>query len=202
MVAEILPANNSYTNGTPTVRFTGISGATMMYNASDCSSFITKLLQASYGFTNANFTSWTGESDPEAEDYYDAAMANKGFSAFRNVNSIRSGDLFIIKYTGSQKDTGHIVLITAPPTYVGVSTRSGVEGCLVYDLPILDVTSSPHGPSDSRYATGQPGIGTGVMRIYTDSAGNLVTYQWSNLPNGSIYSTTDRLPTFATIKSR
>jgi hypothetical protein len=199
MVSEILPADNSYTNGRPTVRFTGINGATMMYNASDCSSFVTQLLQAAYNFSNAMFTSWTGEADPEAEDYYAAAEANRGFIAFKNVHSIASGDLFIIKYTGSQKDTGHMVVITGPPTYVGISSRPGVEGYQVYSLPVLDVTASPHGSSDSRYATDQDGIGAGYMRLYTDSDGNLITYQWNNYSNGAIYSTTDRLPTFAKV---
>jgi hypothetical protein len=199
MVSEILPANNSYTNGKPTVRFAGIDGATTMYNASDCSSFVTQLLQASYDISDATFTSWTGEADPEAEDYYAAAIENRGFIAYNSVHSIEAGDLFIIKYTGAQKDTGHMVVITAAPTYVGVSERTGVEGYQVYTLPILDVTGSPHGSSDSRYATAQDGIGTGYMRLYTDSAGNLITYQWNDYPNGVIYSTGDRLPTFAKV---
>jgi hypothetical protein len=92
-----------------------------------------------------------------------------------------------------------MVVITAPPTYLGVSSRPGVEGLRVYSLPILDVTSTPHGASDSRYASDQDGVGTGTMLVYTDSDGNLVTYQWNDYPNGSIYSTTDRLPTFAKI---
>jgi hypothetical protein len=199
MVNEIAPNNNSYTNGRPTVRFAGINGATAMYNASDCSSFVTQLLQASYNFSDAMFTSWTGEADPEAEDYYTAAEAHRGFIAFSNVHSVDSGDLFIIKYTGAQKDTGHMVVITAPPIYVGDSSRAGMEGLRVYRLPILDVTGSPHGSSDSRYATDQDGIGIGYMRLYTDSDGNLITYQWNDYANGIIYSSTDRLPTFAKV---
>lgn len=199
MVDGILPANNSYTYATPTVRFTGINGATAMYNASDCSSFITKLLQASYKFTNAMFTSWTGDSNPQAEDYYAAAMANKGFLHFSNVNAIQPGDLFIIRYTGDQTDTGHMTLITAAPTYDGVSTRSETLGDRVYTLPILDCTSTPHGSSDSRYDTQQTGVGTGFMRLYTDSSGNLITYSWNNYVNGVVYATTDRLPTFASL---
>lgn len=200
MVNEILPENNSYRNGTPTVRFTGVDGATSMFNESDCSSFVTELLQAAYNLTDAQFSAWTGFRRPGPQHYYDIAMANKGFVAYSNVNSIGSGDLFIIKYTGSQEANGHIVVITAPPTFLGISSRSAADGLMMYRLPILDVTSSPHGSSDSRAATHQDGIGTGFMRLYTDSDGNLVTYQWNNYSNGVIYSTSDRLAMFARIE--
>lgn len=200
MVNEILPENNSYRNGTPTVRFTGVDGATSMYNESDCSSFVTELLKAAYNLTDAQFSAWTGFRRPGPQHYYDDALANKGFAAYSNVNSVESGDLFIIKYTGSQEANGHIVVITAPPTYLGISSRSSADGLLMYRLPILDVTSSPHGSSDSRAATHQDGVGTGFMRLYTDADGNLVTYQWNNYSNGIVYSTTDRLATFARVE--
>lgn len=200
MVNEILPENNSYRNGTPTVRFTGIDGATSMYNQSDCSSFITKLLQATYDLTDAQFWAWTGFHRPGPHNYYDDAVADKGFIAFDSVNAIEAGDLFVIKYTGSQESNGHIALITASPTYLGISSRSGADGLLMYRLPVLDVTSTPHGSSDSRAATAQDGVGIGYMRLYTDADGNLVTYQWNNYSNGIIYPTTDRLATFAKIE--
>src|SRR5262245_50596819 len=73
LVREVTMENNVY--GTPTaVTWKGIDGATVSTNKSVCSTLVTKLLKQAYSFTNANFTTWTGETSPEAEDYWAAGM--------------------------------------------------------------------------------------------------------------------------------
>ncbi len=69
----------------------------------------------------------------------------------------------------------------------------------MYRSPVLDVTSAPHGSSDSRAATNRDGVGTGYMRLYTDSAGNPLPCQRNDHSDGVVYETTDRLSTFASV---
>src|SRR5689334_22602040 len=114
LVTEVTPENNLY--ATPThITWRGIGGETVSTNTSVCSTLVTKLLKQAYGFSNADFINWTGESSPEAEDYYAAAAANNGFARIMNIANLRVGDLFIAKYlTQTTSATAHIALISAP----------------------------------------------------------------------------------------
>lgn len=193
MVKTITPANNMYSYAAPVVTWKGINGATKTYNKSDCSSFTTELLQTAYKFSNQQFINWTGESDPEAEDYYKAAVNDRGFDGFYDVDNVKTGDLMVMKYTDSN-DTGHVVTIVAPPKFVKQTATQKV-----YTLKIVDCTGSPHGSSDTRYKSGDNGVGQGYMRIYTDLNGNLKKYSWNNYANGIVSDPATHKPIFAHI---
>lgn len=195
MIANISDAKNDYSNGTPEVRFKGIDGATDYYNKSDCSSFVTLLLQSAYRYSDQKFVEWTGEKDPEAVDYYTAANNDRGFDGFKNVANIVPGDLFIIKYTNSS-DTGHVAVIAREPTYIKTTQTEKV-----YSLHVIDCTGSPHNPGDSRSAS-QDGVGEGNMRIYTNLNGVIQRYSWNNYSNGVVANPSTHLPIFAHIPAK
>jgi hypothetical protein len=193
LVEEVTPENNLY--ATPThITWRGIDGATISTNTSVCSTLITKLLKQAYNFTNADFITWTGESTPEAEDYYDAAASNNGFKRLTNIADVQVGDVFIAKYLQQTTSaTGHIAMIAAPPHLVS-STPSERR----YSVSVIDSSSSYHGTSDTRYridpTTGDydDGVGQGTMRMITDTNGLLIKYSWSTLSNSIIYDATER----------
>jgi len=200
LVTEVTPENNNY--ATPThITWRGIDGETVSTNTSVCSTLITKLLKQAYGFTNAQFTTWTGETSPEAEDYFDAADNNRGFVRIMNIADLRVGDVFIAKYLQQTTDaTGHIAIIAATPR---LTLLSGGERR--YSVDVIDSTSSYHGTSDTRHridpTTGDydEGVGLGTMRMITDDNGLLIKYSWSTLTSSIIYDATERPSLFAKI---
>jgi hypothetical protein len=202
LVRNIAPENNTY--GTPTVlNWAGLDGAPAYKNTSVCSTLITKLTQRAYGFTNANFTAWTGETSPEAEDYYDAAMTNTGFQRVMNIASLRVGDLFVAKYLDPEATvTGHVAMVNELPRLTGMTSTTRT-----YSMKIIDSSSSYHGSADTRNiidpTTGETddGIGEGTMRVITDAAGLLIKYSWSTLASSIIYDATLRPSLFSTIPS-
>lgn len=193
LVAEVAPPDNGY--GTPThITWRGIDGATVSTNFSVCSTFITKLLKQAYNYTNTDFIDWTGESSPEAEDYYNAAADNRGFTRLMNIADVQVGDVFIAKYLQQTTDaTGHIAMIAATPRLVS-STSTERR----YHVSVIDSSSSYHGTGDTRYridpTTGDydEGVGQGTMRMITDTHGMLIKYSWSTLSNSVIYDATER----------
>jgi hypothetical protein len=199
-VREVAMENNLY--GTPTaITWKGIDGATVSTNKSVCSTLVTKLLKQAYNFTNANFTTWTGETSPEAEDYWAAGMNNNGFARVMNIADLKVGDLFIVKYlepVGTA--TGHVAIVAGPPSLIS-STSSERR----YALPVIDSSSSYHGTSDTRNridpSTGDfdDGIGAGTMRMITDTNGLLIKYSWSTLSSSTIYDATTRPSLFAKV---
>ena len=200
LVREVEPPDNRY--GTPTViQFAGQDGATASSNVSVCSTLVTHLLKRAYNFTNANFTTWTGETSPESEDYYDAAIANNGFARVTNIANLQIGDLFIAKYlepVGTA--TGHVAMAAALPRLVS-STASERR----YELDVIDSTSSYHGPDDTRHRIDpttndwDDGVGQGTMRMITDTSGLLIKYSWSTLTTSIVYGASERPSLFATV---
>jgi hypothetical protein len=194
LVKNISPANNVYSYDTPTVTWAGLDGAKTYSNSSDCSSFDTVLLTQAYGFTARQFTQWTGYSSPQALDYYDAAVADKGFIGFSNVNTIAPGDDLFIKYIESDtsNDTGHVATIVAAPTLISVSATQKT-----YNLTVIDCSADPHS-NDTRSGS-ESGVGEGTMRLYTDLAGNLTSYAWGTSTDSTIETPATRPAIFAEI---
>ena len=136
LVANISPANNTYSYSTPSVTWAGLSGATTYSNSSDCSSFDTVLLKQAYHFTSNQFITWTGTSSPQASDYYDAAVADDGFKGFSNVGNVVAGDDMFVKYLDSTTDTGHVVTIESAPKLISTSATQRT-----YNLTVIDCTA-------------------------------------------------------------
>jgi hypothetical protein len=192
LVAEVVPENNLY--DTPTViTWRGLDGATTTTNTSVCSTLVTALMKKAYKYTSAQITSWTGESAPEAEDYYDAVVAGRGFSRITNIANLQPGDLFVAKYVVYDGTaTGHVAIATAAPQLLSSTATERT-----YSLMVIDSSSSYHGTADTRYRAvsateDDDGIGQGMMRMITDTNGLLIKYSWSTSSASIIYDATER----------
>ncbi len=154
-----------------------------------CASFVTLLLQHTYGLKSADFQSWMNTTNPEASDYHDAIVSRNGFKRVLHITALHPGDFIAIKYTDHHlssngvEDTGHIVLVDQDPEKI-VNKRPIVRGTEQYTVTVIDSSASGHGPTDSRASadgklTG--GIGRGVLRVYANEGdGKIVGYTWSD----------------------
>lgn len=145
-----------------------------------------------------NMLYYWGSTSPTSEKYYDKFTdpSLPHVTLVSNVNDIAAGDVLVIDKTMTYG--GHTVIITGPA--VPISGINPIRtGTSQWAVPIADSTSSVHGCSDvypdSRWesitksgstvtCTGfTSGVGTGFMRIYTDSStGEPVGYTWSVTP--------------------
>ncbi len=153
-----------------------------------CCSFVTLLFQHTYGWSNDDFNGWMQSTNPEADAYHDAVVAENGFKRIKKVNHLEPGDILAVKYTDGHVsrngvvDTGHVMLVANKPH------RIKEHGPLVPDtkqfiVEVIDSSASGHGPRDTRHRddgsfTG--GIGRGEFRIYTNADDEMVGYAWSN----------------------
>jgi hypothetical protein len=74
----------------------------------------------------------------------------------------------------ASSNTGHVMIVRELPT---LNTKDTVE--TEWLVPITDSTESPHGPSDSRTATGTTGLGTGTIGLVVDATGAPIEYRWT-----------------------
>ncbi len=59
-----------------------------------------------------------------------------------------------------------------------------IAGTIQWEVTIIDSSESGHGPTDTRHKKGadgkdHDGLGEGVLRIYSDTAGNVTGFAWS-----------------------
>lgn len=136
-------------------------------NLSQCASFVTSLLERSYGADTAYgwatqdyFAQYFPAKDgsvrtapfPEAEDLQ-AGFANASdvphFDPVTKPVNLRPGDLVAVDYDATAKSTpytGHVVMIRAVEGTFASSVDSQVgSGVVPYLFQIVDCTSAPHG---------------------------------------------------------
>jgi hypothetical protein len=176
LISNVSTANNNYSYGSPVVTWAGVNGATTYSNSSDCSNFETMLIEQAYGFTSSQISGWTGHTLPQAIDYYNAALADKGFTGFMQIADLQVGDAVFFNYTNdpdANGDTGHVVTIEALPVLDSAYTTSTR---IAYDVTVDDCSADPHS-NDTRTGS-NTGVGRGQMRFYTSTTGILVAYSW------------------------
>ncbi len=183
MVAGIRPADNRYTYGNGSLTWKGEDGAVAFVNHADCSAFVTLLLEHSYHFTAKQVRQTTGSEHPHADVWHDAIRAGRGgLHEVTRLADARPGDILAVKFPPHTGDTGHVMLVDAPP--VPHAASAPVEaGTTQWDLTIIDSTKSPHGPADTRRhpdGTAGTGVGRGTVRVYTAADGTVAGYAWSD----------------------
>jgi len=165
-----------------------------------CSSFMTLLLQHSYGWTGDTFRAWMHSANPEADAYHDAIVERRDFKRILHVSALRPGDILAVKYTDGHisrdgvEDTGHVMLVCAAPLPVD-GGKPLVPGTQQYTVTVIDSSASGHGPTDTRHAPGggfSGGIGRGVIRLYADGGGRIAGYTWSDTHQSPFYAAPER----------
>ena len=194
LVANVTPPNNSYINGAGSVTWTGQSGATAYTCNTDCSGLFNKILTQTYGYSGTYFQTWTGATRPLAKHYYNEIVTNDHFTQISAVSQIAQGDMIAIKYPEDLANTGHCLLVVAPPT-LRTATAPLVAGTTQYEVSVIDCASSGHGSTDTRFITSstwEDGVGKGVFRIYVGTGGSIKGYSWSTYSTSTYYDKTQR----------
>jgi hypothetical protein len=193
-VDTIDPNENEYASTPSFIEWAGDNGAAHTKNRSVCATFLTMLLARSYDLTGPDFSAWMGSTSPDAGLYHDAILAENGFQVIAIAPEIEIGDILAIKYPAGNASTGHVMVVTSPPVQ-RAPTAPLVPGTSQYEVSIIDSSSSPHGPADTRELGGgafDTGVGEGTFRLYVDSLGAIVGHTWSTEAASTYYNQNER----------
>lgn len=145
----------------------------------ECSTFLTLLLEHSYGWSSTNFWTWMGSTLPDAARYHDNIVRQNGFQRLTKVNQILPGDvLAIVYYPEYQSPSGHVMIVQDYPQ--PNSSKPLIQGTQQWTVPVIDCTSTYHGTNDTRYAH-PGGIGHGTFRLHGAADTTVTGYTWSLL---------------------
>lgn len=173
---------------------------------SECSTFLTLLMEQSYGYTKTAFRARTGGYSPNAAKYYDNILAGNSFLQLSAPMNLMPGDIMAVKYPIGSESSGHVMVIESVGAWQprAASGQTFLQGTAYpeitgfYDITVIDSSASFHGPTDTR-ALKPGGIGRGVARLFVDANLNFTGYTWSTVANGSGYEsaeTTKKLTAF------
>ena len=203
LVATITPANNNYNTTSQVVYWQGTSGHAVSEVSTDCSDFMNVLFSTAYGVSPK---SWMGCSSPIAQTWYNTILAGNHFKSITNIADILEGDIMAISYKCAKttcssagsgcSSSGHMMMVEGLP-YLRASTSPTVAGTYQYEMEVIDVSNSGHGPLDTRYhkvssTVDDSGVGDGILRVYTDVKGNFTGYTWSTFSNSTYYDVSTR----------
>ena len=172
------------------------------YNLSKCGSFVTKLLNQSYGwnwsdyeFFDPNEGEFITSASPNSHRYMELIKQQIGFSEqLFDLVDVLPGDLMIKRDVGTT--SGHTALVKEvfldhPMPYPNASpeAQESLFGSTYFEVDVLDCSSSHHS-NDSRfvfydgliYETNGAGVGT--MGVLVDAFGTIIGHTWS-LPSAN-----------------
>ncbi len=183
LLEDIKPDTTSYRHKDNVVKWKGENGAVAAEAHTDCSGFINSLILHSYPqYTADALKKWLGKPRPTADSYYEAMVAQKGFTRITKIDDIQPGDMIAMKYPPGSGNTGHIVVVRSPPRPRAASAPL-VAGTDQWEVSIIDSSMSGHGKTDTRRkddGTYRNGLGSGILRLYSKS-GIAIGYSWSVL---------------------
>src|SRR4029079_14603879 len=137
LVREVRPENTSYRHKQGFVKWKGEGGALAYESHTDCSGFLTALLEHAYGFDQNHFVEWLGTRRPLAIDYHDAILKQRKFRQIQQLNSVRPGDILAIRYPPDAENSGHVMLVAETPRLV-TSTRPEIPGTEQWEVEVID----------------------------------------------------------------
>ena len=194
LVRELRPEDTSYQHKNDYVKWKDEAGSRKYESHTDCSGFLTALLERSYGFTQSDLERWLGKRRPLAIDYHDAILNQRGFKHIQRVSDVEPGDVLAIKYPPDADNSGHIMLVAEPPRRAK-STKPEIQGTEQWEVAVIDSSKSGHGKTDTRRrddGTFGSGVGEGVFRIYANRDGRIAGYAWSTFANSEYYDERQR----------
>ncbi|MBV8755732.1 MAG: hypothetical protein JO257_00565 [Deltaproteobacteria bacterium] len=195
---------NTYSHSGDYVYWAGDDSAhPAQYEAvSDCSYFVDMTMEKAYAWTPASLAAWLCPSDlpctrPLAKHYYNAVMHSSNFSVVPKVAQVQRGDLIAVLYNSPTNDahnfsgtgdTGHVMWVDSAPRSAGTATDAGGATIYLYDVDVIDSSSTYHYNTDSRYTNGNlQGIGKGTVRLIAYADNDVAGYRWSTLSSSTSY---------------
>ncbi len=194
LVKELKPENTSYQDKNGYVKWKGQNGANDYESHTDCSGFLTALLEQAYGFTPDYFERWLGKRRPLAKTYHEAIIGQRGFKHIQLIREVEPGDIIAIIYPAGSEYTGHIMVVAETPQGRKAS-KPKIEETEQWEIAVIDSDQTGHGKTDTRRrddGTFRSGVGEGILRVYTDRKGQMVGYTRSTFGNSEYYDQTVR----------
>jgi len=170
LVQAVPPAATSYRHTRPEVRL-DINGTSVCH--ADCSSLLNEVLQQTLQLDESAIASWFGRDRPRAREYFDTISSERGFRRISLVTQVDIGDVIAIRYESGAANTGHVMVVDAPPRLSERSSPS-VPGVRAWEVDVIDASASGHGPGDSRSTAAgafHRGLGRGTIRLFCDESG-------------------------------
>lgn len=195
LLADIKPENNRYGSRPTQLEWRGANGATATINRTVCSSFITGLLNKSYGYSPQTMRRWLNTSTPNVARYHQAITSTNRFELITQIQKIKPGDLIAVRYTQpdisemqESSSSGHIMLVASSPVPQPYkATQKEMAFGLTskqYRVSVIDSSRSGHGMLDTRLLPtggwGQGGVGLGTIILEANLTGNILGYRWSD----------------------
>lgn len=150
----------------------------------DCSGFVAYALDRSYSDGMRAIRAATGDR-PLASDFERVmAAGDAGFTRIERAIDAEQGDIvaWLEPPEKASANTGHVMIVMDAPT--ASSTRR--DEVLI---PVADSTSTPHGATDARTASGTTGLGRGVIGLIVDDAGAPIAYRWVGGESAKAFAT-------------
>jgi hypothetical protein len=194
LVREVTPEYNVYGSRPTFVIWREGAIDRIARNRSVCSSFVSHVLEWSFGYTAADIDTWFERSFPQAIDYHATIAAGRGFAAVDSIGAIRPGDIIAIAYPAGSRPTGH-VMIAASEAVARIATAPLEAGTQQFEIAVIDSANSGHGARDTRRkpdGTWTTGAGRGTLRLYGDADGAVAGYAWSTSSHSLFRSIADR----------
>lgn len=193
LLDAVKPGDTSYQHKGGEVRWPDKATDRAAECHTDCSGLVDALFQRAYGLNRSQFADWMKVKRPLAKHYHAAIVQERGFRAINHVGDALPGDLLAVAYPSGGENTGHVMLVAEKPRW-RESTPPLVPNTQQWEVTVIDVSRSGHGPADTRIRaeqnSGEParegngkrsreGLGKGTLRIYADPAGAVVGSSWS-----------------------
>jgi hypothetical protein len=193
LVANVRPADSSYQHRHTQVHW-GDHGRGRYESHADCSGLVNRLLEHAYGIAPAELDRWLESGRPKASSYHRAIAERNGFERITRVDEVLPGDIIAIRYPRGSGNTGHVMVVADVPR-AHHATPPVIAGTRQWEVAIIDSTTSDHGQGDTRHSASghfHPGVGRGVIRLYTDAAGHVVGHAWSPSPRSEFREQQER----------
>jgi len=195
LVRELRPEDTSYQHKQGYIVWKGENGADAYQSHVDCSGLLNVLFERSYGITPNDFEKWLGKRRPLASEYFNAINQQQNFRAIAAIKDVRPGDIIAIRYPpGTNDNTGHIMIVNDVPTPRKAS-KPEVEGIEQWEVSVIDSSESGHVKMDTRRkldGSFGDGVGQGILRIYSNTNGEIVGYTWSTFAVSDYYDRNTR----------
>ena len=170
-----------------------------------CATYVTKIIQQTYGTTDAAIRPFLNGSTAFAKNYFAGVVGQTGWVRVMAVEDVRVGDIVVSMYDEAldpSTDTGHVMIV------VNATKRSSNTAPLVtetdqWEVWVTDSSASFHGPLDTRAPPStEGGIGAGVMRLYasttqnstTLTSGEIAGWSWSTVSASTYYGQSSTRP--------
>ncbi|MEN9361043.1 MAG: hypothetical protein RL095_2578 [Verrucomicrobiota bacterium] len=157
----------------------------------DCSGFVDALLRRCHPQLADQLRRGKGGKRPLAADFAAVIRDKRGFLPVERIGEIRPGDLLAASYEEGAEVTGHVMIADGPALLRRDDTPPLLPGSRQWLIPVIDSSSAPHGPGDSRQE-GRDGLGRGLLRLYADAEGRITAWSWSSLKASKLYLPAER----------